>query len=97
MRKIPIENVLLPKYVEVAKKQIRMFEREGEVLSSEYTNLFKKGEVVPNSTKDNDEGKVTVLVTKHTISTAKLHQLNPKFIKACDYTPTRRYSENPKR
>ena len=59
MRKIPIENVLLPKYVEVAKKQIRMFEKEGEVLSSEYTNSFKKGEVVPNSTKDNDEGKVT--------------------------------------
>ena len=82
MRKIPIENVLLPKYVEVAKKQIRMFEREGEVLSSEYTNLFKKGEVVPNSTKDNGEGKVTVLVTKIKIPTAINHQLTPKFIKA---------------
>ena len=82
MRKIPIENVLLPKYVEVAKTQIRMFEKEGEILSSEYTNLFKKGEVVPNSTKDNDEGKVTVLVTKIKIPTAMNHQLTPKFIKA---------------
>ena len=76
MGKIPIENVLLPKYVEVAKKQIRMFEKEG------YTNLFKKGEVVPNSTKDNGEGKVTVLVTKNLIPTAINHQLTPKFVKA---------------
>ena len=83
MRKIPIEKVLLPQYVEVAKKQIRMFEKEGEVLSSEYTNYYKKGEVVPNSTKDNDEGKVTVLVTKIKIPTARVnHQLNPTFIQA---------------
>ena len=82
MRKIPIENLLLPKYVDIAKKQIRMFEKEGEILSSEYTNWYQKGEVVRNSTKDNAEGEVTVLVTKSKIPTAKLHQLNPKFIKA---------------
>ena len=45
MRKIPIEKVLLPQYVEVAKKQIRMFEKEGEVLSSEYTNYYKESEL----------------------------------------------------
>jgi len=81
MRKIPIENLLLPKTVEVAKGRIRMFEKEGEKLSSEYTNLFKKGEVVSNSTKDNEKGEITVL-TKQQIPTAKLHQLHPKFIKA---------------
>ena len=79
MRKIPIENVLLPKYVEVAKQQIRMFEKEGEVLSSEYTNWYKKGEVDPNSTKDNGEGKVTVAL----VTFAKVILLPKDFVFIC--------------
>jgi hypothetical protein len=61
-KRISIEKLLLPNKVNIAKQQIRMFETEGEKLSSEYTKLYKKGLVVPNSTKNNDSGQLTVLI-----------------------------------
>jgi hypothetical protein len=84
-KRISIEKLLLPNKVNIAKQQIRMFETEGEKLSSEYTKLYKKGLVVPNSTKNNDSGQLTVLIQSVSTdvyrSANNLH-LNPKFVKA---------------